>query len=101
MPCCAACCSAPRATSVKNGLRTSSRMKPIELLLPALSCRAASLRTKPSWSIAARTRSRVAGATFSGRFKHVGDRAEGDTGALGDVADADLGHERNHGMTRG
>ncbi len=69
MPCCAACCSAPRATSVKNGLRTSSRMKPIELLLPALSCRAASLRTKPSWSIAARTRSRVAGATFSGRFK--------------------------------
>ena len=35
---------------------------------PARSCRAASLRTKPSASIAARTRSVVDGATLSGGF---------------------------------
>ena len=35
-------------------------------LRPARSCRAASLRTKPSSAIAFCTRSTVAGATFSG-----------------------------------
>ena len=37
-------------------------------LRPARSWRAASLRTNPRLSMAARTRSAVAGATLSGRF---------------------------------
>jgi len=60
--------SAPRATSVKNGLRTSSTTSPMLRLRPARSCRAASLRTNPSSSIAAMTRATVSGATFSGRL---------------------------------
>ena len=66
MPSSAARSSAPRAMSVKNGLRTSSTIRPMLRLRPARSCRAASLRTKPSCSIACRTRSTVAGATFAG-----------------------------------
>jgi uncharacterized protein YgbK (DUF1537 family) len=38
-------------------------------LRPARRCRADSLRTKPSAAIAAWTRSRVAGATVSGRLR--------------------------------
>ena len=68
MPSSAARSSAPRATSVKNGLRTSSTTSPIVRLRPARSWRAASLRTNPSCSMAACTRSTVAGATLSGRL---------------------------------
>ena len=60
--------STPRATSVKNGLATSSTTSPIVRLRPARSWRADSLRMKPSSLMAARTRLRVGSATTSGRF---------------------------------
>ena len=60
--------STPRATSVKNGLATSSTTSPIVRLRPARSWRADSLRTKPSSRIEALTRSRVGRATMSGRL---------------------------------
>ena len=75
MPSSAARSSAPRATSVKNGLRTSSTTSPMLRLRPARSCRAASLRTKPSSSIAAaharrwRVRPCRAGSARSRRFR--------------------------------
>ena len=68
MPSSAARASAPRATSAKNGLPTSSTTRPMLRLRPARSWRAASLRTKPRSSIACITRSTVAGDTFDGRL---------------------------------
>jgi hypothetical protein len=58
----------PRATSVKNGLATSSTTRPIVRLRPARSWRADSFLTKPSSVIAACTRTRVGAATISGRL---------------------------------
>ena len=69
MPASAARSSAPRATSAKKGLPTSRTTMPMLRLRPARSCRAASLRTKPSSSIACWTRSTVDGDTFEGRFR--------------------------------
>src|SRR6516162_3780250 len=60
--------STPRATSVKNGLATSRTTRPIVRLRPARSWRADSFLTNPRALIAAFTRSRVDGATMSGRF---------------------------------
>ena len=60
--------SAPRATSVKNGLLASRNTYAMTRLLPARSWRADSLRTKPSSAIAASTRARVVGRTRCGRL---------------------------------
>ena len=68
-PSVAARSSAPRAISAKNGFAESSTTRPIEQLRPARSCRAASLRTKPSRSIAACTRATVSGPTLSDRLR--------------------------------
>ena len=51
--------STPRATSVKNGLATSSTTSPIVRLCPARNWRADSFLTNPSCLIDAFTRSRV------------------------------------------
>ncbi len=60
--------STPRATSVKNGLATSSTTRPMVRLRPALSWRADSFLMNPSSLIAAWTRARVRSATTSGWF---------------------------------
>ena len=81
--------STPRARSVKNGLATSSTTRPIVRLRPARSCRADSLRTKPSSLIEACTRSRVGSGHDLRPVEHVGDRGDGDAGVRGDLTDAD------------
>ena len=63
--------SAPRAMSTKKELPRSARTRPIVVLLPAASERAASLRTKPSSAIAARTCRRVASAHLLGVVEGV------------------------------
>ena len=94
MPSSAARSSAPRATSAKNGLPTSSTMSPMLRLRPARSCRAASLRTKPSSSIACMTRSTVAGDTFAGRFSTF-ETVPTET----DAASGDITHAHRHAQT--
>jgi hypothetical protein len=68
MPSARASSSTPRATSLKNGFAASITTYAMVLLCPARSWRAVSLRTKPSSTIAACTRSRVASLTSCGRF---------------------------------
>ena len=67
-PLAAAMSSAPRATSVKNGLRMSGTISPTSVARPARSVAAEPFGTQPSSSIASRTRSRVSSATRSGRL---------------------------------
>ena len=87
--------STPRATSVKNGLATSSTTRPMVRLRPARSWRADSLRTKPSSSMASPDPARGWARRRVGPVEHVGDGADGDAGARGDVLDA--GRRAAHG----
>ena len=91
-PCSLATSSTARARSVKNGLAMSSTTSPMVRLEPARSWRADSLRTKPSWSMAAWTRPGGA-AHRVGPVEHVADRADRDARPPGDVPDAAVQRE--------
>ncbi len=60
---------APRASSVKNGFAMSSTTRARKRLRPIRSCRADSLRTYPSSSMASCTRRRLVSVTVSGRLR--------------------------------
>ena len=87
--------SAPRAMSVKNGLRMSSTTRPMLRLRPARSWRAASLRTNPRLSMAARTRFGRRRSDLVGPVQHrLRHGADGDRRDGGDVA-----HAHRHPLT--